>query len=1127
MREARAVLLLAALSLPLSGYMSCGSPGPIASVSPAEGTVIADPSFDVVIELHPTAIPATLTATLNGTPLSLAGGPTVFTATLDPGPPLLDDNVLVVKVKSTGNFGQRKTIAFQYLPPKARARRITDPADLISGPLAHGRLNDLLLENDVVRFVIQDAPQRDLHSVAQFGGNIIDAELVEAGVRQGNDNFLEVQPAASIEGVIHADQIEIVNDGENGLPAQIRACGPDDLLDYINASSEVGSLGVTLPSGTDDTDLDLDGCTTYTLEPGDRHLTIETELIYNSGPTANLYVGDYLNGAGELEQWTSNEPILGGSPAQGIGELLANASFEVLSYFGFGQGTGVDYALIPQPFPGATYPVSSSFSTGGISFVLAGSSLPLLLAGFDVPSFIAVAAGESRTFTRLFHVGDGSPGGAVGLDLAEDGSARGTLQGQVTVGGVPAPGARVVAGPESGGSITDLRSIWVTDASGHYSGQLPLGFYGVAASLEGVPYQGGAGSPDVNCTPTCPEITDAGITTLDIDLPATGRVKVSVVDDGNDPVPARVSVVGFDPSPEVTLAFAEGPLSDTAGLFRDVTKDPISYGLVWVEYTDANGVAEFNLDPGSYQLFVSRGTEYSVFQQPLNVASGPFGTVTAAVNAQIVPVIDSSGFVSSDFHVHMIDSPDSRISHANRVRSFAGEGVDNLVATDHDAITDLSPVIAALNFTPFLHSTIGEEITSFDYGHYNAYPQAVDPGVPTRGSTDWAGAAPVGQDFPSLGSYSLTPAEIEDRARNKLASGGGVQNAGLTTAVQINHIDSHFAPLRIDSSLEPPTSLLDPLAFDPVTGGPEPINPLFFRLDPTVSNFFNVFDALELWNGASQSSQDKFRAKVIGIWMNHLNQGIPITATSVTDTHTFFDLETAGPRTWTPTSFGSDAPADILDNDIGQAILDGKAVAGQGIYLQAKLVDTDAVPEATADFSWLGSTLLTATDGTVDLVIDVQAPTWAPYDTVEIYANAETCVATENEGVPVLFGAIPDLTLVAGTDFAVSTVNLPNGGQRLETHQTVGLTLAEDTWVAVLVRGTKGASGSPPMFPVYPRSLSAAENPDLAELLLNTATENGTRALGFSNALYVDVDGNAQFDAPGCAGRCGVAACAP
>ena len=53
------------------------------------------------------------------------------------------------------------------------------------------------------------------------------------------------------------------------------------------------------------------------------------------------------------------------------------------------------------------------------------------------------------------------------------------------------------------------------------------------------------------------------------------------------------------------------------------------------------------------------------------------------------------------------------------------------------------------------------------------------------------------------------------------------------------------------------------------------------------------------------------------------------------------------------------------------------------------------------------------------------------------------------------------------------------------------------------------------MFPVFPRNLSAAQNPTLADLTTVTASENGVRALGFTNALFVDVDGNASFDPPG------------
>ena len=53
------------------------------------------------------------------------------------------------------------------------------------------------------------------------------------------------------------------------------------------------------------------------------------------------------------------------------------------------------------------------------------------------------------------------------------------------------------------------------------------------------------------------------------------------------------------------------------------------------------------------------------------------------------------------------------------------------------------------------------------------------------------------------------------------------------------------------------------------------------------------------------------------------------------------------------------------------------------------------------------------------------------------------------------------------------------------------------------------------MFPIFPRNLSRASNPSQTDLVEQTVSEPGVRALGFTNALYVDVDGNGVFDAPG------------
>jgi hypothetical protein len=394
-------------------------------------------------------------------------------------------------------------------------------------------------------------------------------------------------------------------------------------------------------------------------------------------------------------------------------------------------------------------------------------------------------------------------------------------------------------------------------------------------------------------------------------------------------------------------------------------KDALPFGVARVEFAGADGIAEFALQPGDYRIAVSRGTEYSLREHDVQVSAGSI----TEIETQIARVLDTTGFVSHDFHVHMLASPDSWISLAERVLSYAGEGTDNIVATDHDAHTPLADTIASLGLSAFVHGTVGEEITTSDFGHFNGYPLDFDPERPTGGSTDWAGAAPAGEDFPSLGNYVLEPREIHEEVVRA--------NSSPNVAVQVNHIDSHFDPLQIDTALVPPATDLDAAERSA------------FRLDPAGGELFHLFDGLELWNGADSGAQRSFLDNRIGVWMNHLNQGLAITAIADSDSHTLLNLESAGARTWTPAS--DDAPALIDDDDVGAAVRSGRAVGGQGVYVQARLV-----AESTGEGSGfaLGDPLLdvpvpgglrrvpgvTTSDGRVHLDLEVQAPTWAPYD---------------------------------------------------------------------------------------------------------------------------------------------------
>ena len=231
----------------------------------------------------------------------------------------------------------------------------------------------------------------------------------------------------------------------------------------------------------------------------------------------------------------------------------------------------------------------------------------------------------------------------------------------------------------------------------------------------------------------------------------------------------------------------------------------------------------------------------------------------------------------------------------------------------------------------------------------------------------------------------------------------------------------------------------------------------------------------------------------------------------------FYLVDSAGARTWTPSS--TDAPASIVDAEIGQAVKSHRAVGGQGIYVQTRLVKGAAV----ADFSLGGNTLVTATDGSLNLEIRVQAPTWAPYDRIEIYRNAQTTSTGSVGGTPTNYTSLPTQVLSLGAaEFARTTVNVhPSvpGAERYETNLTLPLSgLTQDEWVVVVVKGTTG--NSVPTFPIYGSNVDLGTtlvptNRTLVQLTTLDPNETGVRALGFTNALFVDVDGNAAFDPPG------------
>src|SRR4051812_7143849 len=82
-------------------------------------------------------------------------------------------------------------------PLQSRAVRVQSRAELIGGPRALGEVGDWLIENDKVRFIIQD--EGFSRGFGVFGGALLDADLVrpeegrgDSTGGNGRDNFGEM-----------------------------------------------------------------------------------------------------------------------------------------------------------------------------------------------------------------------------------------------------------------------------------------------------------------------------------------------------------------------------------------------------------------------------------------------------------------------------------------------------------------------------------------------------------------------------------------------------------------------------------------------------------------------------------------------------------------------------------------------------------------------------------------------------------------------------------------------------------------------------------------------------------------------------------------------------------------------
>lgn len=258
---------------------------------------------------------------------------------------------------------------------------------------------------------------------------------------------------------------------------------------------------------------------------------------------------------------------------------------------------------------------------------------------------------------------------------------------------------------------------------------------------------------------------------ISLALSPAGRLNYEVYGDTDEPITAKLTVIGplgeDSPCPidETDPTFVP-VLSELRQLELGSSERPTS--IAKVIYSQA-GRGAVELAPGRYDVIASRGFEYSIDRRCVEIRSD-----TAPVQTfSIVREVDSSGWVTGDFHVHGVNSYDGNVPHEARVISASAEGLEVFSTTDHDFITNLAPVIADLGMRDEIQSLVGVELTTMEIGHILGYPLRFDETREDNGAPDWtrrdaclADPAAFGCPESEHGYLGLTPEEMFQALRD-------------------------------------------------------------------------------------------------------------------------------------------------------------------------------------------------------------------------------------------------------------------------------------------------------------------------------------------------------------------------
>ncbi len=930
-----------------------------------------------------------------------------------------------VDLTATGYFKQGGT--------GASAQRIASAEQLIGGEQGIGRNGDVLLQNDQVRVII-DQPGRVTGPLLS-GGGIVDADLRRPAGEPGRDAFGRMALFYALGRLSSVKNVEILSDGSNGGPAIVASTGIDVTHDLINLGALVRNVaGLDIDFVIDpSTPLPLRLTTYFVLSPGESRVRMLTAFC-NDGQSPVLAPILELMDVGSFEMFSPGRcsNSLGGSKL----DPNDDCTFAPSKWLGT-QGNGVAYGVRSASLADLNKPVVANalIGYGGVvgSFI-EGESLQGVLTWTNPdartrPGTFNVRPGQWRGYLRDFMISK-DLAGVNAVMLESDGLSTGFLSVQANLPSTaPAPNARVSVLTPTGTMV----GVMEADSAGVASTKLEPGSYTLSAALEGHLI-----GPQVTVN-----ITAGNTTQQTLLLAPARRLSVTVKDSADVGMPAKLTVFcSRGPCPFNAKTYAQHALLEAYDM-----------GAAAIRYVPVNGQLSVDLPPGQYEVVVSRGPEYSTWPDtwPASAFAVDLRTVDATVNATLGRIVDTTGWMSADLHVHAINSTDSAVGNSMRAASFLAEGVDVLLSTDHENITDFAPVVRELGAQDLMATMIGEEVTTFSHGHFNAFPLVRDSSMPNGGAFEHAG----GEEGPTLRLPQMF---------------SGIKEQFPGAVVQLNHSrggSGVLTQLKVDTATL--QTHADPANFDMA---PDP--------SATVDDTKLMGDGFDIVESANGPNPDY---EILNDWMTFLSRGTVRTSSGVSDTHKLYRDTGGYARTWA--KVGTDSAAQFQPAVFAEAIRTQRAFASNGpiISFTAQKLDANMVP--VGPVVEMGQTLSVAANERIELTVDVQGLEWMQFNRVEIYSHATGREAVNGVGND----AWPEGRILQKRDLdpmALPVEAVPGTTlRRVHVVQKFVVQPTADTWFVGMARGTSGRS----MRPLH-----------------------DARPCGWSNAILIDADGSGKYD---------------